>query len=205
MPKKGYKQTKEHRANIKANHKGMKGKHPSKETKAKMSEANMGHSVSKETRAKISKNRRGVPVSKETRERYGIAAKIRWQNPIYKERVLRAIAKGSAKPKPTKPERILRDILNKLFPREYKYVGNRTLWIGCKNPDFVHINGQKKIIEMFGGYWHSFAKTGKTKHQEKKQRIEHFAKYNFKTLIVWQYELKNIKKLKGKLIEFHNR
>lgn len=102
----------------------------------------------------------------------------------------------------TKPERRLRNRLNCLFPGEYKFVGDGTIFIDYKCPDFININGQKKIIEMFGDYWHGEERTGRTKVQEKNQRIKHFAKYGFKTLIVWESELKNILQLKEKLIKF---
>ena len=39
---------------------------------------------------------------------------------------------------------------------------------------------------------------------EEQRRIRHFAKYGYKTLIVWQKELKSINPLKMKLIEFHD-
>ena len=91
-----------------------------------------------------------------------------------------------------------------MFPGEYKFVGDGKIWIGYKNPDFINVNGQKKIIELFGDYWHSVGRTGRTKQQEENQRINHFAKYGFKVLIVWERELKNIPKLKKKLIRFHN-
>lgn len=115
--------------------------------------------------------------------------------------VLTAILTGS-RTRPTKPEKRLRKGLNILFPGEYKYVGDGTTFIGGKCPDFININGQKKIIEMFGNYWHSEEKIGRTKQQEENQRIKHFAKYGFKTLIVWENELKNIKQLKKKLLRF---
>lgn len=99
----------------------------------------------------------------------------------------------------------MRNRLSKLFPNEYKYVGNGSILIGFKNPDFINVKGQKKIIELFGDYWHSKKKTGRTKKQEEFQRVKHFAKYGYKTLIVWESELRDIIVLKKKLIEFHRK
>lgn len=48
---------------------------------------------------------------------------------------------------------------------------------------------------MFGCYWHNKA--------EIKPRIEHFEKYNFDTLIIWDYELDDTQQLLDKLKEFH--
>lgn len=104
----------------------------------------------------------------------------------------------------TKPEKRLRNYLNGLFPHEYKFVGNGLIFIDYKCPDFININGQKKIIEMFGDYWHSERVTGTSVKRHEQERIKHFAEYGYKTLIVWQKELKNISKLKRKLIYFHS-
>jgi len=53
----------EHRAKLKASHKGMAGKKQSPEHRANWSASRMGHSVSKETRAKISATKKGIPWS----------------------------------------------------------------------------------------------------------------------------------------------
>ena len=50
----------------------------------------------------------------------------------------------------------------------------------------------------FGMYHHGEYFTGRNKDQEENQRIDHFAKYGFKTLIIWQDELRSNK---PKLIE----
>ncbi len=56
---------------------------------------------------------------------------------------------------------------------------------------------------MFGNYWHGEERTGRTRKQEENQRIKHFAKYGYKTLIIWEYKLKNTKKLERKILQFH--
>jgi len=114
---------------------------------------------------------------------------------------LRAIFAGNDL-SPNKPERRLRNGLNKMFPGEYKFVGDGKTFIGGKCPDFINVNGQKKIIELFGTFWHSKKMTGMSRKEYEEQRIKHFAKYGFRTLVIWQKELENIKKLKRKLIEF---
>jgi len=61
-------------------------------------------------------------------------------------------------------------------------------------PDFININGQKKIIELYGDYWH--------RNDDPQDRIDLFAKYGYQTLIIWEHELKNEVELKDKLQEF---
>ena len=196
---------------------GMKGKRHSEETKRKIGRANAialaGRKMPKNVArrmalsriGKMSNNGRiGTHHTKATKVKMSLSNKtlLLWQNPEYKERQIKAIHKGNKRGM-TKPERRLRNGLNKLFPKEYKFVGNGQIYFGFKNPDFININCQKKIIEMFGTFWHSKKITGRTERQEEYQRIKHFAKYGYKTLIVWQRELKDIPRLKRKLRAFH--
>lgn len=96
--------------------------------------------------------------------------------------------------RPTKPELLLESILNDLYPKEWKYVGDGQVIIGGKNPDFINVNGQKKIIEVFGDYWH--------RNDDPKDRINLFKKYGFKTLVVWQHELTNLGQVGKRLEKF---
>ncbi len=176
----------------------------SEETKRKIGLANTGKHHSEEAKEKIGILLKGKTNSIETKKRKSKALKKLWQNLKYKEKQLKSMY-ASMNLKPNKPERRLRNRLNHLFPGEYKYVGNGKVWIGGKCPDFININGQKKIIEMFGDYWHGRKRTKRTKYHEEQLRIKHFAKYGFKTLIIWEKELKNIKEIKKNLRKFqHN-
>jgi len=138
----------------------------------------------------------------ETKQRSIIQSK-KWQDSKYAKIQANLILEGLEGVSPNKPERKLRRILNKLFSKEYKFVGDGKIWIGGKNPDFINVNGQKKLIELFGDYWHSKKITGLKKKVHRKQRQYHFKKYGFKTCVIWEYELKNIPKLKNKLKKFH--
>lgn len=106
--------------------------------------------------------------------------------------------------KPNRKEIKLNNLLCSLFPNEYKYVGDGQFFLAGKCPDFININGQKKIIELFGDFWHSKEITGRDREKEEQQRINLFAKYGYKTLIIWERELKNLEKVKQKIIDFHN-
>ena len=89
-------------------------------------------------------------------------------------------------------------MLNTLLPKEYKFVGDGKVFIANFVPDFINVNGQKKIIEIFGDYWHKRPEVIK---RDKRRKIA-YKKYGYKTLIVWEHELKDLEKLEKKIIEF---
>lgn len=126
-----------------------------------------------------------------------------WQDFERKDKRVRAIRKG-AKKCPTNPEKKLNILLQKLFPSEYRFVGDGQFILAGRNPDFVNINGQKKIIELYGDYWHGEEFTGRTKEEEEWQRVDCFAQYGYQTLIIWEHELEDIEVLESKLQEFCN-
>ena len=95
---------------------------------------------------------------------------------------------------PNKTEIWLQDFLNRLYPNEWKFVGDGQIIINGKCPDFINTNGQKKIIELYGNYWH--------KGENPQDRINIFKPFGYKTLIIWEKELKNIKELESKIYEF---
>lgn len=92
----------------------------------------------------------------------------------------------SIKLTPNKQEqKIIQLIKENNFP--YKFVGDGQFVIAGKIPDFVQCNGQKKIIELFGDYWH-------TKDEEIKRK-KLFSEYGFQTLVIWEHDLKNTKEV----------
>jgi len=127
-----------------------------------------------------------------------------WQDPEYKESQLKAIFEGM-RLKPNKPEQGFQRLLNKWFVGEYQInVTADVMVLGNRVPDFVNINGQKKIIELFGDYWHGEELTGRSKEEEEEQRIDYFAQFGWKTLVVWEYELGNLNELKEKIVNFNS-
>ncbi len=112
--------------------------------------------------------------------------------------------------KPNKAEKQLESILNEIAPNEYKYNDGWFLLDG-KIPDFVNINGKKKLIELQGCYFHGCTQCkmvykhkrvmGKTE-QLMKQRAEEFANYGYETKYVWEHELKDVELLKQSLLSF---
>lgn len=84
--------------------------------------------------------------------------------------------------RPTEPERLLGLYLDKNFPGEWKYNGDRVegVFVSGKIPDFINVNGKKEIIEVFGYYWHNI--------DEVEPLIEHYKKFGFKCTVLWDYE-----------------
>ena len=129
---------------------------------------------------------------------HSCAQKLKWQTKEYRVNTVRASIKGLLI-KPNKPEKCLNKLLNKLFLKEYKFVGDGKLIVGGFCPDFVNINGQKKLIELYGDYWH---KRPEVLKRDKRRKIA-YKKYGYKTLIIWEHELKDLNKVKNKIKEFH--
>lgn len=125
-----------------------------------------------------------------------IRNKKNWKKQSYQEKI-----KIGNSIRPNKSELYLLNILRSLFPNEYKFVGDFSFVIDGKNPDFININGQKKLIELFGDYWHDPKKFPEIQTPE--ERIKYFKRYGFNTLIIWESELRNLDSLESKLKEFH--
>jgi len=148
--------------------------------KQQISKANKNKTVSAETRAKMSKN--------------NCMHRLKTDK-VFRKRWVAAVAKGVTL-KPNESELQLNELLQNLFPREYKYVGDFQFWLGGKNPDFMNINGKKKLIELFGNYWHA--------EEDEGTRANHFNNYGFECLIIWERELQNTYRLTSKLKTFHH-
>jgi len=149
------------------------------------------------------KGKHKEPKSEETKQKLSIIQKRNWANPdsvFNSEEFLKKIGNNISK-KPTKPEKILLNLLETLFPGEYEYTGNYKIWIKRKNPDFLN-RKDKKIIEYFGGWWHDLEVTGKTLEENKVDRIDFFKNEGYLVLILDEDDLKNIEIVKDKLLKF---
>lgn len=158
---------------------GKQSKERAEITKPKRSASMMGKTHSQATRMIMRKNL--------------LAA---WSDISFKERMLKAQRKGMAV-RPNKPETFLLNILNNIYPGEWKYTGDFSFIINGKNPDFTNINGKKKLIEMYGDYWH--------KGQNPQDRIDLFKRFGWETLIIWEHELKSEDNVKSMISEFVTR
>lgn len=72
-------------------------------------------------------------------------------------------------------------MLQSICPGEFKYVGDNGFILGKKCPDFKHVN-KKKLIEIFGDFWH--------KEEDAEKKINYFKKYGYECLVIWESEIK---------------
>jgi very-short-patch-repair endonuclease len=102
-----------------------------------------------------------------------------WENPETKAKRISASLKGN-RIRPTSIEQTIIEVINE-YKLPYKYVGNGAVIIEGKNPDFINTDGIKTIIECYGQYWHEA--------KDQAERIEYFAKYGYKTLVLWDADI----------------
>lgn len=95
----------------------------------------------------------------------------------------------------TKPEKIMKGLIEK-NNLPFNYVGNGRIILGGFNPDFLSKN-PKHIIEVYGDYWHRNDKN----HN---RRINTYSKLGYKTLVIWEHELKNPLEVLSKIKLFIN-
>lgn len=125
-----------------------------------------------------------------------------WEDSDFREKTVASILRGM-RVKPNKPEKVLEKLLSRLTPGEYILNVGGEFIVNGKCPDFINVNGQKKIIEHFGDFWHGEEKTGILNEQHEEQRVDCFAEKGYQTLIIWQHELENIEELCKRIIKFN--
>jgi G:T-mismatch repair DNA endonuclease (very short patch repair protein) len=120
-------------------------------------------------------------------------------HPEWRKRSLEALIK-----KPTKPEKRLIDIIEKeALP--YRYAGNGSVIIGTLNPDFIHTDSKKKLIEIFGRSFHDPDASFKDEipwHQQYWGRRAYYAQFGYDCLILWDDELKDEERVAEKIKRF---
>ena len=205
----GKKASEETKCKMSASQKGLKRPPRSEEHCRKLSEAHKGKKMSEQMKAKVSALHKGRKDSAETRAKRSASMKRLYLETNMHARVLAGIKKnfkGGKKECPNKYEVKVRDTLDQLFPNEYKFVGDGSFTLAGLNPDFVNVNGQKKIIEVFGEIFHKpgVFKTPLPKNRTEEGRKEMFSQYGYQTLVVWCNELKNPEALTQKLLNFHD-
>ncbi|MDO9334113.1 MAG: hypothetical protein Q7T57_06295 [Dehalococcoidales bacterium] len=90
--------------------------------------------------------------------------------------------------RPNQVEVRLLSIIEKTLPGEYQYTGDGSFLINGICPDFVNCNGKKKVIEVFGDYWHSDKKVRSWKETEL-GRIMQYRHFGFDCLILWEKDI----------------
>lgn len=197
---KGKKHTKEHNAKIALSHIGIK---PNQETRGKLSKIHKGHNYwvgrkhKQESKDKMSKSKKGMQIGLGRHyddafcKKQSEIHKNLWKDPEYAARILKHRCQH-----PNKKEAILENILNELFPNQYKFTGDGSFSIYNLHPDFTNSNGQKKCVELYGNYWHN--------GENPQDRIDKFAAFGYSCIVIWESELKDIETVKNRLIVFNN-
>ncbi len=196
-----------HKCNMAGEKHPMFGRKHSEETRKKMREnhspyqTGAGHPMygkthTVEVRNRLRVSHKGVPLSEKHRASIGRASKRVWAtvSEEKKNEWIANIRKG-LQCFPNKPESAILSILDSLYPGDWKFVGDGQVIIAGKCPDFVNVNGQKKIIELFGDYWH--------RGENPDDRATIFAPFGYKTLVIWERELRDIYSVMKKIKQFH--
>lgn len=168
----------------------------SEEHKKHLSESLKGRTLSDDAKRHLSDLYRGVkrkPLSEKTKRKMSETKKKQYQDLGFKNRMVQSSRLG-LHIRPNKVEMRLSEFLNNQYPGEWKYVGDGSFVIAGKNPDFININGRKLIIELFGDYWH--------KGEDPSDRAAIFEPYGFRTLVIWEHELKDMGVMGDKVVEF---
>ncbi len=176
------------------------GRKHTKETRDKISEKGIGRICTKTTRDKLSKALKGKIVSKETREKQSKMRKGKINNwnrgkklPIQiREKISRSLKKWWSNPDNNKIMKKRRRIritsyelrmmeLIKKYKLPYKYVGDGSVWFGKCNPDFLNVNGEKIVLEVYEEVLHM-------KNYEN-IRSKQLLEYGYKTIFISGKEL----------------
>ena len=96
--------------------------------------------------------------------------------------------------KPNKLEIKVNDILQRNFPNEWKYNGDPSVGLILANmvPDFINVNGQKTVIEVFGDFFHDPEKAFMKVSWKRQEfgRVARFSQLGYKTIILWESKIK---------------
>lgn len=164
---------------------------------AMVSEKLTGITRSEETRDKVAVANFGKVLTEEHKQSIRVGVLNSWENKTEEERnTWVANIRKANQCRPNGSETRLFSAIENLYPHDWKYVGGGDVVIGGRIPDFINVNGQKKIIELFGDYWH--------RGENPQDRIDIFKPYGYETLVIWEHELQDIEKVKLKIKEFND-
>ena len=134
-----------------------------------------------------------------------------WSNPEYAKKMFEFQNQC-----PNYQETKLTNILQEILPNEYKFTGDGSKPIGSKQPDWTNINGKMKLIDFYGTNPHTdpllykpedknnYGRLAKEIWEYDAKRLEFLRSQGYNVLIIWQRELKDIEKVKQKILEFNN-
>lgn len=102
-----------------------------------------------------------------------------WKDESFANKQTKLMSEGRWN-RPTKLEEKIIQLISE-YELPYDYVGDGKVFIARKVPDFIDNNGEKKLIEVAGDYWHT--------PKEMEERAQFFAKYGYKTLVIWEHDI----------------
>lgn len=123
-----------------------------------------------------------------------------WKNPKFRKKVIKILIKNQQKIIKiihNSPNLIEKKLMT-LIPKNFIFVGNGKIMIDRFNPDFID-KKNKKIIELYGDYWHNLPNY----IERDKRRLKSYKKYGYKTLVIWEHELKDLNKIRDKIYNFN--
>lgn len=143
-----------------------------------------------------------VPYTSHQREICDRNLKLRFTDPEVRDKCAKNRQRGLHL-KPNKQEKEIVTIIEEL-KLPYKYTGDGSVVIDGLVPDFTNCNGEKKVIEFFGDYWHGGTDryTPKYASQTEEGRLERYKNFGFHCLIVWGHELADRETLINKMLDF---
>lgn len=155
---------------------------------------------------KMCENRRGISGSckgKTYEQIYGSKEAA----DAFNEKRIKAVLRSAAI-HPNICENQLGKILEDIAPGEFKFNDGWFILNG-KIPDFVNINGKKKLIEFNGCYWHNCKECDYGTKDEQcvfelqfNNRVSSFSERGYETMVVWEHELRDIDVVKKKILDF---
>lgn len=188
-----------HRAKI---HEGRKGIWQNLEYRSKMIEERQRRWQDPKFKEKMYVANKKAWENPERKDHMRERIKALWQTSEYREKVVSNVI-HSIHERPTNPEKELIGIIEQ-YNLPFKYVGDGSLIIGSLNPDFIHSNGKKKVIEVFGRVFHDpeesfFEVSWKRQYWG---RMSYYSQLGYDCLILWDDELKNTERVVGRIEEF---
>jgi len=93
----------------------------------------------------------------------------------------------------TKLESTVEEYLNSIT-KDYKYTGDGSFKIASRTPDFVNVNGQKKLIEVNGCYHHKCPACYPKKNlniriAQDNQKLVDYKSFGWTPLTIWEHEV----------------
>ena len=149
--------------------------------KKKLSKAHLGNQATKGMKfpKEIYPNfgTRGWKASEKTKERQSKIGKKHWQDPEYHKLMFE-----TRNAKPNKLEKYFSGLVGDKIRFVGDYIFHIRTKSGTHNPDFK-VNGQKKIIELFGDFYH--------KGENPNNLIENYKEVGWDCIIFWEHEVYN--------------